>query len=85
MAAVGAEGAGALEGADCEVGVDFSNLAGGGGFCSGERIGCGHGLGILAAEHFSEKTASFFKRGVVDEIGDGGAAERVGAGAGDEA
>ena len=43
------------------------------------------GLGILAAEHFSEKTAGFLERCVVDEIGNGGAAERVGACASDEA
>jgi len=44
MAAVGAEGAGALEGAGREVGVDFSNLAGGVGFSCGEWIGRGHGI-----------------------------------------
>ena len=32
-----------------------------------------------------EKAAGFLKRGVIDEIGDGGTTERVGAGAGDEA
>lgn len=43
------------------------------------------GSGILAAEHFLEKTAGFGEGGVVDEIGDGGLADGVGARAGNDA
>lgn len=59
MAAVGAEGAGALEGAGCEVGVDFSNLAGGGGFRGGKRIGSGHGIRDFGGGAFFGKDGGF--------------------------
>jgi len=40
--------------------------------------------GFAGAEHFSEEAAGFGERSVVDEVGDGGAADGIGAGSGDE-
>jgi hypothetical protein len=59
MTTVGAEGTGALERAGCEVGVDFSNFAGGCGFSSGERIGCGHGIRDFGGGAFFGKDGGF--------------------------
>ncbi len=63
MAAVGAEGAGALEGAGCKFGVDFSNLAGGVGFCSREWIGRGHGIRDFGGGAFFGKDGGFPQAG----------------------
>ena len=63
MAAVGAEGTGALEGAGCEVGVDFSNLAGGVEFRGGEWIGRGHGIRDFGGGAFFGKDGGFLPAG----------------------
>ena len=59
MAAVCAKGAGALEGAGCEVGVDFSNLAGGVEFRGGEWIGRRHGIRDFGGGAFFGKDGGF--------------------------
>jgi hypothetical protein len=63
LATPGAEGALALEGAGCEVGVDFFHRGGGVGFQAGEGVGGGHGIRVCGRGAFCGRGGGFRREG----------------------